>query len=814
VGTASSHHVTRRKRTRRLIWFAVALVLLIVPTLPTIAAVSPVRVINTPGFGESQNSYAWSMAWFKGYLYVGTVRSEACVESATYQRFGIGTYSEHPNQYVTCPASPYDMDLRAEIWRYNPVHPTWQRVYQSPADVPIAEAPGKIVARDIGFRGMVVYTDPNSGEQYLMVAGDTAGVFIPSVQENYAPRILWTSDGVNFTPVNGAPDLIYTIYDPVNGEKPVSYRATVQYGDQLIVTSGSGLTGDGVMERIDNPLSQSPTFTQVSPAGMDVYELSDFNNQLYAGIADPTNGYGVVRTDAQGPAPYQFTTVVSNGAGRGKTISSVVSMHVFDNRLYVGASGWYNTIFPPSELIRIAPDDTWQVVVGNPRNTTEGYQFPISGLPDGFGNLFNAHFWRMEDLNQGLYVGTNDWSWLLKDVPLLKQLLGSQFGFDVYGSCDGQSWFRVTSNAFNSNPDNFGARTMQSSPFGGFIGSANNADGTSVFATNSSSGILLCGAFSLSNFWNMPFASILYSNNGKINRKLRPPTFGSNTFDANSDASRPKLLQADVQTGGTVLSWEPSQGATQYQVLRAEYVPNSKVGVPAPQKPLVTGPLDPALLGPESLAAGSGTPDVDVLGNFVNLGTTSDPYFVDSTAATGVKYAYTVQAVGPSNQLSSTSNVIVVPDGTPDITYQNVIDSITSMASNGQLSQDAANSLIAMLNTSQTQLNQSDLQDSIQTLGSVISQVMPGSGKVPDDVNAQGLALKVSSLQRRVALVNIAGQETGAPLGDGSQSGNPPSNPGTPPSNGGSTPSSGGSAWGSLNNPLFPFGFPTFRRAW
>ena len=38
------------------------------------------------------------------------------------------------------------------------------------------------------------------------------------------------------------------------------------------------------------------------------------------------------------------------------------SFSPFQGRLYVGASGWVNSLFPISEMIRINPDDTWQLV--------------------------------------------------------------------------------------------------------------------------------------------------------------------------------------------------------------------------------------------------------------------------------------------------------------------------------------------------------------------------------------------------------------------------------------------------------------------
>src|ERR1700733_6749398 len=35
--------------------------------------------IAPEGFGDRQNSWAWSMAWYNGNLLVGTARSEQCI---------------------------------------------------------------------------------------------------------------------------------------------------------------------------------------------------------------------------------------------------------------------------------------------------------------------------------------------------------------------------------------------------------------------------------------------------------------------------------------------------------------------------------------------------------------------------------------------------------------------------------------------------------------------------------------------------------------------------------------------------------------
>ena len=151
-------------------------------------------------------------------------------------------------------------------------------------------------------------------------------------------------------------------------------------------------------------------------------------------------------------------------------------------RLYVGASGWLNSVFPASELIRVAPDGRWEVVVGNPRLGADGVlRSPLSGLLDGFGNPFNHHFWRMQTFRGALLLGTNDWSWSLRGVVVPDQLR-SEFGFDLYGTCDGSHWWAATRDGFGRD-DDFGVRTMAATPAGLFIGTTNHVRGTSIFRT-------------------------------------------------------------------------------------------------------------------------------------------------------------------------------------------------------------------------------------------------------------------------------------------------------------------------------------------
>jgi hypothetical protein len=455
---------------------SVALVVLVRVTLTPAAYgdTQPMPAVAEKGFGDSRNSYAWSMAWFKGALYVGTARSAMCVERATIEYYlpSGSYYSRHPSPGVSCPPTIHDADLRAEIWRYSPGSRRWTRVYRSPT-IPNPRARRKRVARDIGYRGMVVLKEPER-RKALYVGGLSANEFIPELARRYPPRILRTVDGKHFRALRDGPGVIRSPFGP---RRPIGYRAMEVLDGALYVTAGGGLTGDGVVLRVRNPASSAPRFRQVSPRTLAVFELKAFNGGLYAGTGDFQQGYGIWKTEGKGALEWE--PVVSGGAGRGPAITSAVSMESYRGRLYVGANGW-GTLAPAAELIRIGADDRWTVVVGNQRQAADAtISVPVSGLPDGFGNQFNSHFWRMETYKGALLLGTNDWSWSLQESPALANLFRSEFGFDLYASCGGDDWRVATRDGFGR-PYDFGVRTMTASPVGLFVGTTNLVDGATI----------------------------------------------------------------------------------------------------------------------------------------------------------------------------------------------------------------------------------------------------------------------------------------------------------------------------------------------
>jgi subtilase family serine protease/fibronectin type 3 domain-containing protein len=603
-----------------------------------------VQRIMQGGFGDFRNNYSWSMAWFNGKLYVGTARMVRCVENETLDFFFPtesnyqGLRAEDPEDQ--CPADPYDMDLRAEIWQYTPETNSWARVYQSPV-IPNPRASGKTIGLDIGYRDMQVYTDPSTGKQALYVLGVTAGEYIPEIAQNYRPTMLMTTDGTTFTQVPNVPQIVNTAFGAQN---TMGFRASTVWNNRLFVTMTAGLLGDGEVFEVKNPSGSSPTFTQETPSSWHVYEMATFNNTIYVGNGDNTTGYSVWKLVNDSTTPFTWAPVVTNGAGRGNAITSVVSMHVYKGRLYVGANGWGGGGQPAAEEIRINPDDSWDVVVGNARTLPDGtVKAPISGIGDSFGNLFNAHMWRAEDHNGAMYIGTNDASTFFDPTPGIGPLLESTVnGFDIWGTCDGQYFWQVTHDAFGDGHYNFGARTIVSTPVGLFIGSTNHAEGLSVWLGNASP----CGV------------------SGNFGSQYGPKATELGTPQS-SPVARPARLMTAARPCGTALTWDPVAGARRYRILRATY---RSVTIDARTSPMAMTAVGPDLMPtPAQLAKLklSARRELWIPGKYTAIATTTKTTFADTTAKPGGRYSYEIVAIDGSGAVSQPSNVATVPTAQP-----------------------------------------------------------------------------------------------------------------------------------------------------
>ena len=586
------------------------------------------------GFGDRNNSWAQAMVWWKNHLYVGTSRQTLCSSLYAVWQFATLTFGREfadtwlhyprPDPDLACAADGADLSLRAEIWRWTPATDTWLRVFQSPADLdhPGATAvfpaqAGKKVPYEIAFRGMNPHKEPD-GTEALYAFGVNSTIMWDRTKLP-PPRILRSTDGVTFEPIPQTPGTFLGDL-PFNPDHS-SFRSPVSFRGKLFVLSGP-VFGQGTLVGSADPAKGNDAWFLASPPQMVFYEMAEFNGWLYLGTLNVFGGYSVVKTRATGTPPYTFTTVVPAGAYLlNRPSKSVVSMHTYKGRLYVGTG-------TQTELIRINPDDTWDLVVGEPRLVplaTGGleWKYPISGLDAGFGHSLNDHAWQMDDAFKFLYIGTYNSSIAFKDDPVYGPLLRHNMGAHLYRSAEGWYYSPVTTNGFTNPSDalggrfDYGIRTMTLTPHGAFLGTANDHYGTTVFRG-----------------------------------RLR----------TSKDLDIPDRVEIEpTRSGAALLSWDKPRRGVIVRIFRA----------------LIHNVLirDEVNFEAWTFPTGNKIPDTYV-GPYEQIAATDKDMFIDTSVQRGKRYMYYVVVETQAGVHSEPSNLVTFPLLTPPVTFASLLTEI------------------------------------------------------------------------------------------------------------------------------------------
>jgi hypothetical protein len=453
----------------------------------------------------------------------------------------------------------------------------------------------------------------------------------------------------------------------------------VVYKDKLFFISGT-VQGSGPLIAASNPAGGNDEFQIVSPPATIVSAAAVYNGYLYIGVQDLAQGYAILKTDASGPPPYRYTQVVGNGGYQTRRPNhEVLAMEVFNDRLYIGGNGIRGSLAMglggPAEMIRINPDDSWDLVMGEERETPTGWKWPTSGFMPGFGNFFNGHIWRMIAFDGQLFVGTFDASTIQKDNPDRGPTLRPVMGFDLYRSANGRDFIPVTRTGFDDK-FNFGVRSLEVAPTGLYLGTANYYYGLQI--------------------WHLPSTSLIADKHVYIPLLAGGPgsvaaaspvdnpvtNTGVNTLASSTSAIPPGRVEALARAADTLLVWDAVPGAQRYQIWRA-------------------APLTSEVEG-EIVDAG--------WGDAILVGETQERHWVDSSAAAS-NYVYYVVSQGANNAASGPSNLAVVhPSGVRDMVaeldvlawsdpeaagWSGVKQAVAQAAAGGAL--DAASAAVAQL---------------------------------------------------------------------------------------------------------------------
>ena len=270
---------------------------------PASAVPAPAQVatgfheVALQGFGDFQNSWPWSGAWFKGRLYIGTARNIGCAQA-------VGQTYPPTDTQVTCPPLLHNLPptLGAQIWSVDPTsapvltQSNWTMNYSSPITVPMTiDGTATTGPRDYGYRGMSVFANLFDRPALYVSGMGMSGIAPPT--QALPPSLLSSTDGVNFQAVPSAPgttmgdiNALTSTFGLLSGMRDQASFEGVFY---VTITNGQG---DGTIFASATPKLGDNTFKQITPPNMAVWSLQPFNHHLYFGVAS-TAGYSVWRTD-------------------------------------------------------------------------------------------------------------------------------------------------------------------------------------------------------------------------------------------------------------------------------------------------------------------------------------------------------------------------------------------------------------------------------------------------------------------------------------------------------------------------------------
>jgi hypothetical protein len=341
-------------------------------------------------------------------------------------------------------------------------------------------------------------------------------------------RILYSDDGITFKQASTA---------GLSGGD-LGYRPLVCFkdpgGKTLLITSPVGAREETFNDKASkNPIvlaTDDPlhgTWRPYSPLRFDdpdnfaIFSIGALDTDhdgygdtaLYAGISNYVSGAQVWKTTDCAPFPCvpTWTKIADKGAGRPLTDDGLVQngiiSHIAEHKGAIFATfsrgaGTQTT----AELVRINPDDSFEIVIGQPRLNIDTHPIPglrctpstidgdgtdndcppLSGRGPGFGERDGSYkdgtayyFWNMLSYRydpvlfpQGddrLYIGT-----------LEGDQAGGTPGFDLLATGDdGKTWVRITTDGLGDK-DQEGGRVIIASPIGMFVAGANAHSGTTT----------------------------------------------------------------------------------------------------------------------------------------------------------------------------------------------------------------------------------------------------------------------------------------------------------------------------------------------
>jgi len=400
---------------------------------------------------DAENSYAWAMAEFGDYLYVGTnrnyMRQMFEIMGATGSSLPIDIDSIFP---------PDGGDKKAKIYRKRlDGAGGWQLFYESPmVTVNMAVIPkdpstwtSKDVVLDYGYRTMeikddalyiITYSFFDSPYSRVLKLPDTTAtsadlqeVFRVANQGGSGLRSIATYNDALFI---GTEDLkVWRSPSPAVQSAIASPIVMIEVENQgrKIPVTVSDVGGKEGWTMVGDPSTfQGVAYLAAETQGWGgLWDFVPFNGQLYASMADPVNGFSLFKTSGTISSGdlWEWTPLVASKdiypaaiypQGMGSNQNAALTMTVFNNRVYGGTfSNWkdmlalvinlasgstdsltddMNTIldnWTPVQVYRFDTADSWELVVGDTSGQASSPYFPtrLSTWGAGFWDNYVAY---------------------------------------------------------------------------------------------------------------------------------------------------------------------------------------------------------------------------------------------------------------------------------------------------------------------------------------------------------------------------------------------------------------------------------------
>lgn len=426
-------------------------------------ATSHPRCIGRRGLGNEESKLVQALGWFNGQLYVGLTH-----------HYG------------------YSADYAGRIVRLDVASGQWHDVHVSP----LRDADDRVLPQEHFLSGehmlsrrkakVAPYVPVYRGIRAMTTCrteGDSADCLYVSTLSHWGGQVLRSEDGVHFEPVSA----------PGMGDiNLLSLRGLTAINGRLFAGTAGSLRPEGIdrnfcdLPRVycsGNPVSANWDVAldaaQLNPAIKGIGALAVFNGQLYAGCSSYRTGFQLWRAEIDGPPPYRWHPVITDGAARYVLNERPVAMAVFGDALYIGTGlpglghDKIHDVGPAAaELIRVTADDRWELIMGRPRCSAHGLQVARSGLGCGFDDNWNAAIWSLASANGQLYVGTNNWRIRDRAQRNSDPKCG---GGQLWSSMDGNNWEAVDTSGFG-NPYNMGVSRLLGCPLGLVAGLSNHQE--------------------------------------------------------------------------------------------------------------------------------------------------------------------------------------------------------------------------------------------------------------------------------------------------------------------------------------------------